>query len=152
VAEALASAHPEHEASIRAEFAKLEGSLLTLDARFAAAADAIGDEPLIFSHPVYQYLERRYGLNGRSLHWEPDEPPRLDDLEPLEKELRARWIIWEAAPIADGVRELEARGYTSVVFDPCGRAPKSGDLMSVMEANAEALELISQASTARNAK
>ena len=30
---------------------------------------------VLFSHPVYQYFEAGYGINGRSVHWEPGEMP-----------------------------------------------------------------------------
>jgi zinc transport system substrate-binding protein len=153
VADSLIALRPEHETEFRESFEKLEGSLLTLDARYAAAAGAIGDTPLVFSHPVFQYLERRYGLNGRSLHWEPQEAPHLDDIESMKEGHPARWVIWEAEPMADSVQTLEAHGYSSVVFDPCGNVPENGDLLSVMAANAAALETIAdQASATRSAK
>lgn len=31
--------------------------------------------PWMVSHPIYQYLARRYGLNSKSVHWEPGEMP-----------------------------------------------------------------------------
>jgi zinc transport system substrate-binding protein len=40
---------------------------------------------LLASHPVYQYLARRYGLNLRSLVWETDEVPKLENARNLEQ-------------------------------------------------------------------
>ena len=36
--------------------------------------------------------------------------------------------------------ELKTRGLASVVFDPCGNRPHTGDYLSVMAENAAALE------------
>ena len=46
-----------------------------VDAQLEASFGAAPGAPLLFSHPVYQYLALRYGLNARSLHWEPDAVP-----------------------------------------------------------------------------
>ena len=110
VANAFAEARPEHEAAFGAGLAALETALGELDARLAEATRAIGETPLLFSHPVYQYFARRYGLNARSLHWEPDEPPDEPAWRALEELLvehparsmiwgrqRPRWRRWECA-------------------------------------------------------
>jgi len=142
IREAMAAADPEHAEQFGAGFAALVADLSALDQRFAAAAETIGDQPLIFSHPVYQYLIRRYGLNGVSVHWEPDQAPDLGQLEHLLEEQAAHWMIWEGVPLAESVTDLAAYGVKSVVFDPCGNTPETGDYMTVMAANAEALETI----------
>ena len=56
-------------------FEALERDLLDLDRRIADLASQAPDVPILVSHPVYQYLARRYSLNVRSLHWEQDEMP-----------------------------------------------------------------------------
>ncbi len=146
VHEAMVAARPEQAEAFGAGYADLVADLSALDQRLAAAADAIGDQPLIFSHPVYQYLIRHYGLNGISVHWEPDQAPDLGQLEHLLEEQEARWMIWEGAPLAQTVTDIEAYGVKSVVFDPCGNTPDTGDYMTVMAANAEALETIASES------
>jgi zinc transport system substrate-binding protein len=142
IATAMSAELPEHERAIRERFTILESALLTLDARFTAAAEAIGETPIVFSHPVYQYLERRYGLNGRSVHWEPDRAPDLDELQELRRSHPAGWVVWEARPLIDTRQTLAAIGVESVVFDPCANRPDGGDLMTVMASNAAALEAI----------
>ena len=101
MADAFAEARPEHEAAFAAGLAALESALSELDTKLGEAARAIGKTPLLFSHPVYQYFARRYALNARSLHWEPEDPPderAWRALEELLVEHPARWMIWEAAP------------------------------------------------------
>ena len=50
---------------------------------------------------------RRYDLNGRSLHWEPDVAPDLDDLTQVREDHPARWMIWEAGPLSETLTEVE---------------------------------------------
>jgi zinc transport system substrate-binding protein len=145
VADTFAEARPEHEAAFGAGLAALEIALGELDARLAEAARAIGKTPLLFSHPVYQYFARRYALNSRSLHWEPDEPSderAWRALEDLLAEHPARWMIWEATPAEAAVRRLEALGVRSIVYSPCANSPEQGDFLSVMRRNAAAFEAL----------
>ncbi len=65
---------PEHKGQSEAQFQKLAKELEALDAEISQTAKAAAGVPVLFSHPVYQYFERRYQVNGRSVHWEP--PPR----------------------------------------------------------------------------
>lgn len=145
VADAFSEARPEHEAAFGAGLARLEASLGELDARLGEAARAIGETPLLFSHPVYQYFARRYALNARSLHWEPDEPPderAWRALEELLTEHPASWMIWEATPAEATVRRLEALGVRSIVYSPCANAPEQGDFLGVMHHNAASFEAL----------
>jgi len=142
VMEALTKERPEAGPELRDAFMILESAMLTIDARLETAAGAIGDAPLLFSHPVYQYLERRYGLDGISFHWEPEEAPDLGELKQLLEHHPARWMVWESEPRPETVGALEQRGVQSVVFDPCANRPKIGDFLTVMSANASAFETI----------
>jgi zinc transport system substrate-binding protein len=49
-------------------------------------------------------------------------------------------MIWEGEPSKTSVEALAGLGLQSVVFDPCGNVPASGDFMTVMKANVEAME------------
>jgi len=143
VAAALIELRPEHHVAINERLGALEVDLGALDSRLGAAAEAVGDTPLVFSHPVYQYLVRRYGLNGAEVHWEPDEAPdghAWDHLEELLESHPAKWMLWEGEPLEETVAGLAEIGVDSVVFDPCGNRPEDGDYLAVMTANAAALE------------
>jgi len=145
VAAALSDRLPEGAASIADNLTALEADLTALDARLAAAAEMIDDEPLIFSHPVYQYLIARYGLHGSQIHWKPDVEPddgAWSELDHLLDRHRAAWMIWEAEPLSQTVEALDQRGVSSVVVSPCANTPPEGDWMTVMHANAETLESI----------
>ena len=108
-------------------------------AAFAAAVANDSKRPLVGSHPVYQYLARRYSLNLLSVHWEPDELPSEQAMRELRELLEthpAKWMLWEGEPLAETVRALAELGIESVVFDPCGNVPDAGDYLSVMRRNA----------------
>ncbi|GIW78328.1 MAG: hypothetical protein KatS3mg105_0135 [Gemmatales bacterium] len=68
VKDALAKLSPEHASVFEANFAELEKDLAALDAEFEAVFAGVGQQPLLASHPVYQYLAQRYGLNLQSVH------------------------------------------------------------------------------------
>jgi zinc transport system substrate-binding protein len=143
IASAFAAARPDDKASFDQGLAALRADLDAIDAKLTALGSRIGATPLLFSHPVYAYLIRRCGLNGRSLHWEPAEVPGHFALAQLDEKLEghpAKLLVWEAEPVAETMAELERRGITSVVFDPLAEAPASGDYLSVMNQNIARLE------------
>lgn len=143
VADALSSARPEHATGFEQRFESLAAELVALDERLSAITATWGARPLLFSHPVYPYFERRYGLDARSLTWEPDELPGERDwraLESLLAEHAAPFLLWEAEPDAETARRLEGLGVRSVVFDPCATTPATGDFVSVMWENVARLE------------
>mgnify|MGYP001551896225 FL=1 len=147
VARAIIQQRRSHEAVFNEHFVALESELRILDQRLASAAQAIGDEPLLFSHPVYQYLISRYGFNAVQLHWEPDETPDGHAWDHLEKTLAsfpAKWVVWEGAPLLETGEGLDDLGIGSVLFDPCGNTPGQGDYLTVMEANVGSLETIAE--------
>jgi len=120
-------------------FAALRADLLDLARRLQAV---VPRGPGVASHPVYQYLARRYGMSLRSVHWEPDEAPGADgwaELKAILKEHPARWMLWEGEPLAETARRLEELGVKSVVFDPCGKTPGVGDFLTVMHQNVAVL-------------
>ena len=145
VAAALQSRLPGSEAAINQRLTALETDLAALDARLAAAAEAIGSEPLLFSHPVYQYFIHRYQLNGHEVHWEPDAEPDGKMWSELGQSLdqeAVQWMLWEDDPMESTVAGLDERGISSDVFSPCANVPPAGDWLTVMTENAEALETI----------
>lgn len=143
VAQAVTRKRPDAKDQIERNLVALKGDLLSLDARLAKIAGSDPGRPLMASHPVYQYLARRYGLNLRSVLWEPDTVPRKEqwvEFERILSEHPAKWMLWEGEPLKENVERLRALGVQSVVFDPCANRPGAGDFMSVMERNISDLQ------------
>ena len=84
-------------------------------------------------------------LDGRSLHWEPDQYPdeaAWNEFEKMLKEHPAQWIIWEGPPVSTTISRLKEIGVDSVVFRPCGNVPASGDYLETARQNAKNLEKV----------
>jgi zinc transport system substrate-binding protein len=110
--------------------------------RLRAVVDGKAQRPVFFSHPVFQYLQRKYYLNAKSVHWEPDAVPSQrmwDEFTQTLDEHRAKWMVWEGKPIQDNVKRLAAIGLHSTTFEPCGNMPADSDFLSTMHRNIDNL-------------
>ena len=95
---------------------------------------------MLFSHPVYQYLQQRYPLNGHALHWEPDVMP--GDAQWRELQSLAgpgALFVWEAQPTAEISERMDAMGLKWVVLDP-GAGGGVDDWLALQQANVAALQ------------
>ncbi len=138
VAQAMVRKRPEFKTVMMDNLKLLQDDLAALDRQMQGLADARPGLPLLGSHPVYQYLARRYGLNLQSVHWEAGEMPSAGEWEGIRKTLGthpAKWMIWESKPSEAIVAKLSQLGIGSLVFDPCANRPESGDFLDVMEKN-----------------
>jgi zinc transport system substrate-binding protein len=139
IAEALARRRPALRSTFQKNYEALAKDLAALDAELKAV---VSTQPLLASHPVYQYLARRYGLNLKSVHWEPDSVPddaQWSELESLLASHPAEWMIWEGVPDPETERRLRERGIRSLVFDPAANRPDEGDFLNVMRRNVGSL-------------
>ena len=142
IKDALMTRLPTDADAFTERFAALEQELLALDRQLEEMTAAHPERPLVFSHPVYQYLATRYGLNGKSVHWEPAELPTAEmiaDLKTMLLEHRAHWLVWEGTPSDEAATLVEELGMGNLVFDPCGNRPATGDFLAVMQANVDQL-------------
>jgi zinc transport system substrate-binding protein len=124
-------------------FDLLKSDLEKLDKEMEAVGQKLAGQPLVGSHPVYQYLARRYKLNLSEVHWEPETVPDDAAMEELKMILAAhpaKWMIWEGEPAKESVEKLKAIGLESVVFDPCGNVPEKGNWLDVMKENVAAMK------------
>ncbi len=138
IKEALSLKLPGESAAFEKSFELLANDLLALDNEIKKIVARDPERPFVASHPVYQYFARRYGVNLRRVMWEPGDIPAGDkwmELEHLLESHPAKWMIWEGAPNPESVKKLESLGVRSLVFDPCGNAPETGDFLSVMQEN-----------------
>jgi zinc transport system substrate-binding protein len=147
VKKALAVKLPEAQSQLESRFVDLEKELLELDVQIKGFLSSNAKSPLLFSHPVYQYFERRYELNGRSVHWEPAEAPTeamwVEFKELLAKH-PAKVLVWEGETDPEIIKKLQEQGVKSVVFNPCGNVPAEGDFIFVMRNNIKRLRIAYQ--------
>ena len=142
---AFVEAWPQYGEQFEAGFAALARDLRAIDEEMIQIVSARPDRPMLASHPVYQYLARRYDLDLECLHWEPDRAPTKAELQELEGILSthpADVMIWESPPLAATVEALAQRGVRCVVFDPCGNAPWAGDYLETMRSNLSRLRAV----------
>jgi zinc transport system substrate-binding protein len=143
IAQALIRKRPESKDRIDRNLQSLRDDLLKLDRQISETTRANPGLTLLASHPVYQYLARRYGLNLKSVLWEPDEVPtdaQWAEFKGILTEHPAKWMIWEDQPARKTVERLRALGVESVVFNPCANRPSAGDFLTVMTENAKSLD------------
>lgn len=145
VLNALARKKPELSAIFVQNFMPLKQELLALDNEMTTLGQALNAEPLLASHPVYQYMRQKYQLNLESVHWEPEQAPtkeQWDTLKTLVAKHPAKWMLWEGVPAAETVVKLEQLGIKSIVFTPAANLPDSGDFLSIMRENVTRLKAI----------
>ncbi len=142
VAVALRRHLPDRDSELTQRLTALETDLRMLDQRLLALTASA--PPMFASHPIYQYLAARYGLDLRSVHWEPRQAPDAmawGEFHELQKSHPGKWMLWEAPPLAETRSKLDKLGVGSIVFTPCANRPTQGDWLSVMRTNVEHLEL-----------
>lgn len=135
---AFAQARPERAKHFEAGLNRLVADLEALDRDLDVAFKPLASQPLLASHPIYQYLSRRYGLNLKSVTWEPHEVPGASEwraFETLLKHHPAQVMLWEGTPREETVLRLKASGVRAVVFDPAANVPPSRDFLEAMREN-----------------
>jgi zinc transport system substrate-binding protein len=145
VKDALARQNVVSKEVLNKNFESLINDLRALDTVINEMVQDHSAVPLVASHPVYQYFARRYGLNIKAVMWEPDAFPdesMWKHLEEIVEEHPAQWMIWEGKPLPQSMAKLKQMGIKSIVFDPCGNRPDSGDFISVMRQNVANLKKV----------
>ena len=140
IKDALTKLRPEQKSDFESRFKSLEKDLMNLDREMLSLVGNNASKPLLASHPVYQYWERRYGLNLKSVHWEPTDVPDDKAIAELKKVLEghaAKWMVWEDEPKPETIAKLKELGIRCAVFNPCETAPETGDFLTQMGKNIE---------------
>jgi zinc transport system substrate-binding protein len=124
VAAALVNRWPQRREQVSGNLAALVADIDALDEGYREQAARLAGRQIIYSHPVYQYFERRYHLPGHSVHWEPNVMPDETQWQELEQ-LRQQdsLFVWEAEPEAAISQRMADMGLMSVIVDPasnCG--------------------------------
>jgi len=142
VRDAMVARWPDHGAAFAQRHAVLDAELAMLDAALSEALTPLRGRHVLASHPVYQYLERRYGLGLTSFHWEPDSTPPPEEWAALDALLGRRAatvMLWEGEPTPETRAALQARGLRVAVFPTLSNRPPEGDFASRLRAAIDAL-------------
>jgi zinc transport system substrate-binding protein len=140
---ALQRQRPDDSALFAENFSRLQQDLQALDAAMLALSGQATDRHFMASHPIYQYLARRYRLELDVMTWEPDEFPeqlQWQRFMQMRQQQPARWMLWEARPLEQTALKLADAGVSVVVFRPCMNVPDKGDFLGIMRQNVENLK------------
>jgi zinc transport system substrate-binding protein len=143
--QALTRLLPDQAALLDQGLDTLTQSLGQLDREQKQLFDKLGSQPVLFSHPVYQYLQARYRINGASVHWEPGEQPTTSDWIDLGNMLAshpAGLMLWEETPLQAVSSKLLESGVRTVPFHTASNRPENGDYLDVMRDNILRLESV----------
>jgi zinc transport system substrate-binding protein len=141
IARALIKRWPGQQQAIALREARLLEALTELDKAYQRLAVDLAGKNLIYSHPVYQYFERRYQLAGESLHWEPGEMPSEKQWRYLQNRVAGKsdnLFIWEDEPSTGIAQRMAAMGLASVVIRPAANT-SSKDWLGEQQANLKRL-------------
>ena len=133
VKKAFIKRRPEQRDFFETNFKELAEALSALDTDFKKATAMDTQPKPVYSHPVYAYFQKAYGLTGPSLHWEPETPlthDMLHEIDHLKKEEGINTIVWERPPFEASIKQLSEKGIQSVVIQPLENTPDTGDFMT----------------------
>ncbi|MDH3915910.1 MAG: metal ABC transporter substrate-binding protein [Chromatiales bacterium] len=153
IANALIDLAPDRKTEMVERLNVLQAELTGLDGALAQAFSGLPAAGILYSHPVYQYLDARYGLAGRSVSWEPGQDPGEAGWQALAQRLRERpaaVMLWEGEPLAATADRLRGMGVEPVVFETGAAQPAMGDYLALMNENRHrvaSLELVNQEDT-----
>ncbi len=143
--EALSRKDPGHKGDFERNLKSLKTDLTLLDEEMTSMTTTHPGLPLVASHPIYQYMARRYNLNLKMVLWEPGTEPgkaEWNHLQKLVKSHPASWMIWEDDPLPESVKRLQRMNIESQVFSPCFSRPQQGNFLSVMKQNVKNMALL----------
>jgi zinc transport system substrate-binding protein len=147
VRDSLIRLRPENTDGFKQRFLELQQDFQKLDRELETITKEAKPRPLIGSHPVFQYLARRYNLNMKNVHFEAEEMPSEEQFKELQAILAkhpAKFILWESTPKPEIAAKVKAQGLESIDFLTTGNRPDEGDLFSVMRDNAANLRKVYQ--------
>lgn len=136
---------PAQRALLDRRLVQLRGRTGKWNTSLHRIAKALGDTPVLYSRPLYHYLQQRYRLNGEALHWRPGQTPSAAQWGELDELLRrhpAKLMLWEDTPAPAVRAQLEQRGIAVVVYRPQANRTSQGDFGAVMDANIAAFNAL----------
>lgn len=134
---------PDHAPDFKPGFESLNQDLEKLHAAWTGLMQEYAGAPVVGSHPVFDYLARRYKWNYRAVHFEPHEMPddkALQELGALLKQHPAKYMVWEAEPKPEIAKRLKDEFGLEVAVCYPGGLLKGKDYFTLMKENIERLK------------
>ncbi|MEZ6061039.1 MAG: metal ABC transporter substrate-binding protein [Planctomycetaceae bacterium] len=141
---------PEQAETLNRNFETLDQDLQRLDQDLKTALANVAAKKWLAKPPIFQYLQRRYGLNMKNAELDMSAAASHDDWSQLVsylKENPAEFLLCETDPSPAETEHLRSLGIHVVVFRPLGNRPATGDYLTAMCTN---LEQLRRAVDARN--
>lgn len=145
VKKAFIKRRPEQGDFFETNFKELAEALSALDSEFKKVTSKDFHRNPVYSHPVYTYFQKAYGLTGPGLHWEPETPltsDMLHEIDHLKREEGIDAIIWKRAPLKASVEQLAQKGIQTAVLLTLENTPGTGDFITHMQGNLKALKAL----------
>jgi zinc transport system substrate-binding protein len=144
ITEALSGLDPEHAGAYEEAAGELEDDLTELDREFSTGLADCERREIVTSHEAFGYLAARYGLEqigiaGIDPESEPS-PARLAEVADFARENDVTTIFFEELAPPDIAETLAGElGIETAVLNPLESGPETGDYLTEMRANLEAL-------------
>ncbi len=151
IKKALVKRFPKNEAAFQAGFVSLARDLDAVAGKLGYYKSIYKDQPLLASHPAFNYIASRYQWNLVSLDLGPDTVPSDEAITEINAILRkhpAKYLIWEEPPSAAVAERIRKElGLVNVVFSPCELLSEQEladgkDYMTVMRRNLSNISVI----------
>ena len=151
IRKALVKRFPKQKAAFEKGFGLLAQDLEALDTQLKAYQATYKNQPLLASHPAYNYIAKRYGWNLVSLDLFPEEMPSDEAMQGIKDVLKthpATYIIWEATPKKEIAERLQQElGLVSIEFSPCellsdAELDAGTDYLTVMQRNLKNISVV----------
>lgn len=140
VCDALCGLAPDHTSVLEARFSDLQRDLRALAEELDDALKPTSVRWLS-ANPQFHYLLARYDAACEVLHWEAGES--IDDAqwESLLSRLTGETAVflWSEPPLAATRDRLAKAGVPSMVLETAANRPGTGDFLSVMRGNLDAI-------------
>lgn len=132
----------DHAEELKEDHEALQADLRELGEALESAADPLRGSTVPASHPVYDYLGRRFGFELSSMHLDPQialTGEQWEELDQLIADGAVRLMLWDDEPLPETLAGLGERGIVPVVFNPGMTTPAQEGFLEMMHGNAQRL-------------
>jgi len=136
---------PNYKQDFENNYALLSKDLMKLDKQWEELFKTIQEQTILASHPIYQYLARRYELQLISVQWEPEHYPdeaQWHALENMVNKYQINYMLWEGEPLNRTKERLNTLGITVIIFSQAGNKVKLFDWLATMKSNTKSLKQV----------